>query len=58
MDEVEWRKVYNQACDAAIGIIDNDRAQAAIKTQRAVLLMLQLLESVQAQIDDMALDDC
>lgn len=58
MDEVEWRKLYNQACDAAVGITDIDPAKASANTQRTVLLVLQLLESVQAQIDDMTLDDC
>jgi hypothetical protein len=58
MDEVKFKHVYNQACYAAVGITDVDPAKASANAQRTVLLILQLLESVQAQIDDMSLDDC
>ncbi len=58
VDEVEWRKLYNQACDTAIDITNVDPDLSAASTQRTVLFILQLLESLQAQIDDMTLDDC
>ena len=58
MDEVEFKHVYNQACDAVVGITDIDPAKASGSTQRAILLVLQLLEALQERIDDMSLDDC
>ena len=60
MDEVEFKQVYNQACDAAIGITDVDPAKATSETRRTVLFMLQLIAGLQAQIEEMQLeaDDC
>ena len=53
MDDEEFKQVYNQACDAAIGIMDED-------AKRAYLLALQLIAGLQAQIEEMQLeaDDC
>ncbi len=53
MDEVEFKHVYNNTCDVAAGISDE-------KTKRALLLCLQLINGLQAQIEEMQLevDDC
>jgi hypothetical protein len=50
MDEVEFRRTYNQANDAAQKI-------TAPETQRAVMFILQLLNGLQEQISEMQVQE-
>ena len=50
LDEIEFRQNYNQACDAAVGVTDEN-------TKRALLLTLQLINGMMELIDDMRVDE-
>lgn len=50
LDEVEFRQVYNQACDAIVGITDNN-------TKLALSLCLQLVHALREQLDSMQIEE-
>jgi hypothetical protein len=51
MDEIEFKGMYNTACDAAVGVEDE-------KTKRALLLTLQLINGMMDMLDEMREEEC
>jgi hypothetical protein len=51
MDDIEFLRTYNSACDAAEQMDD-------ASGKRAVQLLLQLVNSLREQIEDMHVDEC
>jgi len=52
MDEIEFKRMYNEACNAATDVRINDSG-----IRQALLLCLQLINGLSERIDDMHVDD-
>lgn len=50
MDEVEFKRCYNETCTLVDGVQD-------AATKRALLLMLQLINGLAVRLDDMQTED-